>query len=63
MVEKIKPIFYENFYNLDRDQKYQLVFKKSIEMTEFVQDNNIQDLLSMYLVGSVFAKTIRLKKY
>ena len=51
MVKEIKPIFYENFYNLDRDKKYQLVCQKSIEMVEYVQDHDVESIMSMYTVG------------
>lgn len=41
LVTKIKPIFYENFYNLTRSEKYELMYKKSIEITEYMRVNNI----------------------
>lgn len=51
MVKKIKPIFDENFYNLDRDEKYRMIFKKSLELVDYTYDNNIEDLMSLYMIG------------
>ena len=42
MVKKIKPLFEENFYNLDRNEKYEMMVKKTLEFYEFVQDNDIK---------------------
>ena len=53
MVQQIKPIFYENFYNLDRDAKYQMVFKKSLDIMEFVKEHNCEHLVTMYTVGHI----------
>lgn len=50
MVKKIKPIFEENFYNLDRDEKYQMIFKKSLELLEFVNENKIEHLMSLFSI-------------
>lgn len=41
IVSKIKPVYEENFYNLTRDQRYQMVLKKSLEVCEYARDNNI----------------------
>ncbi|RNA34484.1 peroxisomal acyl-coenzyme A oxidase 1 isoform X2 [Brachionus plicatilis] len=54
MVKTIKPISDENFYNLERDQKYQMIFKKSLEMFEFVNENKIESVMSLFNIGSVF---------
>lgn len=51
MVKQIKPIFEENFYNLDRDQKYQMIFKKSLEIIDFVSEHKIEHLASAYSIG------------
>lgn len=51
MVKTIKPISEENFYNLDRDEKYQMIFKKSLELLEFVNENKIENLMSIYSIG------------
>ena len=42
LVQKIKPIFEENFYNLDREEKYEMMVKKSLEFYDFVRDNNLK---------------------
>ncbi len=48
ILKKIKPISEENFYNLNRDQKYQMVLKKSLETCDYARENNIslRDCLS-----------------
>lgn len=53
MVKHIKPISEENFYNLDRDKKYELVYKKSLEIFEFHKERNLEHLLTMYTVGYI----------
>lgn len=40
IVKKIQPVYQENFYNLNRDQKYQMVLKKSLEVCEYSRENN-----------------------
>jgi hypothetical protein len=42
MVQKIKPLSEENFYNLDRKEKYEMMLKKTLEFYDFVRDNNIK---------------------
>lgn len=51
MVKKIRPISEDNFYNLDRDEKYRIIFKKSLELVDFTFENNIEDLMSLYMIG------------
>lgn len=51
IVKKIKPISEENFYNLDRDEKYKIIFKKSLELIDYTLENKIEDLMSLYMVG------------
>lgn len=51
MVKQIRPISEENFYNLDRDEKYRIIFKKSLELVDYTFGNNIEDLMSLYMVG------------
>jgi hypothetical protein len=51
MVKKISPIYFDNFYNLDRDEKYRIIFKKSLEMVEYVTENKIEELMSLYMIG------------
>ena len=51
MVKKIKPIYEENFYNLDREKKYEMILKKSLEMIEYVDENkSYDDSLNPYFV-------------
>ena len=51
LVNEIKPIFEENFYNLDRDRKYQMILKKSLELVEFVNKYKIENIMSMNEIG------------
>ena len=46
LAKEIKPIFEENFYNLERDQKYQMIFKKSLELVDFVNKYKIEHLIT-----------------
>jgi len=48
ILKQIKPISEENFYNLTRDQKYQMILKKSLEVCEYARENKLElrDLLS-----------------
>ena len=39
--QKIRPISEENFYNLNRDQKYEMILKKSLEVCEYGRENNL----------------------
>lgn len=41
LVKKVKPIHEENFFNLSRDERYQMILKKSLELFEFSRENNI----------------------
>lgn len=56
MVKKIKPLFEENFYNLDRNEKYEMMVKKTLEFYEFVQDNDIkyEDFVKIGFNGGIF---------
>lgn len=53
LVNEIKPIYYENFYNLDRDDKFQMMMKKSLEIFEFIQRNNINPDMGFYKLGII----------
>lgn len=53
MIKHIRPIYEENFYNLDRNEKYEMIFKKSLELVDYVENNNIEHLMSLYMVGYV----------
>jgi hypothetical protein len=44
LLKRMKPIFEENFYNLSRDEKYQIILKKSLEIIEFSKEHDV-DLL------------------
>ena len=46
LCKRIRPIYEENFYNLNRDQKYQIILKKSLEICVFAKEHNI-DLLKI----------------
>lgn len=51
----IKPLYEENYFNLNRDEKYQMVLKKSLEMFEYARNNNIDISTEKYqfAVGGV----------
>ncbi len=49
--KKIKPISEENFYNLNRDQKYQMILKKSLEVCEYSRENNLDLATVMSFAG------------
>jgi acyl-CoA oxidase len=51
MLKEIGPLSDENFYNLDRDKKYELVVAKSLRLYEFCMENKCEDLVTMYTVG------------
>jgi hypothetical protein len=47
---------YENFYNLTRNEKYEMIFKKSLEIIQFINEKNYKNYknaLKMNLVGAV----------
>ena len=46
-------MYYENFYNLDRDDKYEMMMKKSLEIFEFIQKNNINPDNGFYKLGVI----------
>ena len=55
MVKQIRPIFEENFYNLDRDSKYQMIMKKSLQAVEFANEHKVdEDLMTPYIIGLTF---------
>jgi hypothetical protein len=41
LMTRIKPVYEENFYNLNRDQKYQMILKKSLEICEYSREKNV----------------------
>ncbi len=51
MVKKIKPIFEENFYNLERQEKYDLIYKKTLDIVEYSNEHKIDELMQNYLFG------------
>ncbi|CAF0808334.1 unnamed protein product [Brachionus calyciflorus] len=57
MVSKIRPISDENFYNLDRDEKYEIIYRKSLEIFDFLKENNISpdspDINKLGIIGAV----------
>lgn len=38
IVKNIRPLWEENFNNLNRDEKYESLFRKSLEIFEFLKD-------------------------
>ena len=42
--ERIKPISEENFYNLSRNEKYQMIMKKSLEAWRWADENGVDKL-------------------
>lgn len=54
MLKKIKPISEENFYNLSRDEQYQMIIKKSLEVCEYARENNIDLKEAYFATNSVF---------
>lgn len=57
MVAKIRPLYEENFYNLDRDEKYEMIYKKSLEIYDFLKENKISsestDAMKLGVIGGV----------
>ena len=55
ITQDIKPLFNENFDNLDRNEKYEMVFKKSLELIEFAKKHKFLDnyMEYTYLAGQV----------
>lgn len=57
MVAKIRPLYEENFYNLDRDEKYEMIYKKSLEIYDFFKENKINsdstDVMKLGVIGGV----------
>ena len=51
LVQEVKPIFEENFYNLDREQRFQMIFKKSLDIVDFVYKHDIENKMTMFDVG------------
>jgi hypothetical protein len=52
-MNEIEPINY-NFYNLDREERYDFTFKKSLQYIEFTERNKIEHPLERsYLVGPI----------
>ena len=52
IVQKTNPLLYENYENLDRDEKFDLVVKKSLQLIEFSQEHNIDNyMFRTYLMG------------
>ncbi len=41
IVKKIKPLYEENFFNLSRDEKYEMMLKKSLEIFEYSRETQI----------------------
>jgi len=52
-VKAIKPIYYENFYNLSREEKYEMMLKKSLETLEFIEDHKINHENGFFKLGII----------
>lgn len=49
---QIKSLYEENYENLERGQKYELVLKKSLELIEFANEHNVTNYMEYtYLIG------------
>jgi hypothetical protein len=59
LLEEIKPIDY-NFYNLDRSDRYEFTFKKTIELTNFFDKYHIRNQLERSYLQ---ATTLGTEKY
>ncbi|CAF0957540.1 unnamed protein product [Brachionus calyciflorus] len=54
LTNQIKSLYDENYENLERNDKYELVLRKSIELIEFGLENNIDNYLEYtYIIGEV----------
>ena len=53
LVKTVKPIYYENFYNLGKEEKYEMMMKKSLQILEFLRDNNINHENGFFKLGIV----------
>lgn len=62
LLKRISPLYEENFYNLTRDEKYQIVLKKSLELCDFAKENNY-DLLRIQNGKLLGYKKIETKKF
>lgn len=52
LASKIKSLYDENYENLERGQKYELVLKKSLELIEFANEHNVSNYMEYtYLIG------------
>ena len=51
LAAKIKPLFEENYNNLTRAQKHELVYKKSLELNEYFNGNFVEGAMSPQVIG------------
>lgn len=51
MVQQIKPICEENFHNLGRQEKYDMIYDKTIKLIEYNQTHQIDEIMQNYLFG------------
>jgi hypothetical protein len=52
VLKEIGPLSEENFYNLERPQKYELVYQKSLRIFEYCEEHGIpEEFITMYTVG------------
>ena len=57
MVSQIKPLFEENFYNLSRKEKYETLYKKTLEIYTFITEKNawdeVREIWKLPVIGAV----------
>lgn len=53
IVKKIRPICEENFYNLNREEKYEVMFRKSTELYHYLKENQLDYNLSVLPLAAV----------
>ena len=51
LVEQIKPIGEENFHNLGRQEKYDMIYDKTIKLIEYNNLHQIDEIMQNYLFG------------
>jgi hypothetical protein len=56
-VKRVKPLYEENFYNLSRNEKYEMLFKKSLEIYEFIEEKGVaadmNHIMKANVIGAV----------
>lgn len=53
-------MYNENFDNLDRGEKYEMIVKKSLELIEFAQEHKLDNYMELtYLIGFGYIKFLK----